>query len=133
MDKEWPSERVNFGGIFHQRNVNYSKETHEMIKSKIKHLFLLLFKSFSHFLNNFRYPCPSALMNEANLTMMQRSKINYFLRQGTALPQPEMPTRKLPSEEYEMRRAREIMDRSRVVRRRSLDTIMKSGVFEIER
>ena len=72
-------------------------------------------------------------MNEAHLTMMQRNKINYFLRQGSSLPQPEMPTRKLPSEEYEMRRAREIMDRSRVVRKRSLDTIKKSGVFEIER
>lgn len=75
----------------------------------------------------------SALMSESHLTMMQRNKINYFLRQGSALPQPEMPTRKLPSEEYEMRRAREIMDRSRVVRKRSLDTIKKSGVFEIER
>lgn len=64
---------------------------------------------------------------------MQRNKINYFLRQGSALPQPEMPTRKLPSEEYELRRAQEIMDRSRVVRKRSLDTIKKSGVFEIER
>lgn len=72
-------------------------------------------------------------MSESHLTMMQRNKINYFLRQGSALPQPEMPTRKLPSEEYEMRRAREIMDRSRVVRKRSLDTIQKSGVFEIER
>lgn len=65
--------------------------------------------------------------------MMQRNKIDYFLRSGSALPQPEMPTRRLPSEEYEMRRARELMDRSRVVRKRSQDTIMKSGVFEIER
>lgn len=65
--------------------------------------------------------------------MMQRNKINYFLREGAALPQPEMPMRRLPAEEYEMRRAREMMDRSRVVRKRSLDTIKKSGVFEIER
>lgn len=72
-------------------------------------------------------------MNEAHLTMMQRNKINYFLREGAALPQPEMPMRRLPAEEYEMRRAREMMDRSRVVRKRSLDTIKKSGVFEIER
>lgn len=35
MDKiEWPSERVSHGGIFHQRSVNYSKETHNMIKSE---------------------------------------------------------------------------------------------------
>lgn len=72
-------------------------------------------------------------MNEANLTMMQRNKINCFLRQGSALPQLEMQRRKLPSEEYEMRRAREIMDKSRVVRKRSWETIAKSGVFEIER
>lgn len=72
-------------------------------------------------------------MNEARLTILQRNKINYFLRQGSSLPQPEMPQRKLPSEEYELRRAREIMDRSRVVRKRSLETIKKSGVFEMER
>jgi len=72
-------------------------------------------------------------MGEANLTMMQRNKINYFLRQGSALPQLEMQKRRLPSEEYELRRAREIMDRSRVVRKRSWETIAKSGVFEIER
>ncbi|KAG5672138.1 hypothetical protein PVAND_002292 [Polypedilum vanderplanki] len=102
----WPSERVQHGGIFHQRNVNYSQETHDMIRS---------------------------LMNEAKLTMMQRNKINYFLRQGSALPQLEMQRRKLPSEEYEMRRAREIMDRSRVVRKRSYETIVKSGIFEVEK
>lgn len=72
-------------------------------------------------------------MDETRLTMMQRNKINYFLREGSALPQPSMPERKLPSEEYEMRRARELMERSRMVRRRSLDTIKKSGVFEMER
>lgn len=64
---------------------------------------------------------------------MQRNKINYFLREGSSLPQPEMPKRKLPSEEYELRRAQEIMNRERVVRKRSLDTIKKSGVFNIER
>lgn len=72
-------------------------------------------------------------MTEAKLTMMQRNKINYFLRQGSALPTPEMQKRKLPSEEYEMRRARELMDRSRVVRKRSWETIVKSGIFEVER
>ncbi|CAG9808601.1 unnamed protein product [Chironomus riparius] len=107
MEKmSWPSERIAHGGIFHQRNVNYSRETNDMIKT---------------------------LMSEANLTMMQRNKINYFLRQGSALPQLEMQKRRLPSQEYELRRAREIMDRSRVVRKRSWETIAKSGVFEIER
>jgi hypothetical protein len=72
-------------------------------------------------------------MNEAQLTMMQRNKINYFLRQGSALPQLEMQKRRLPSEEYEMRRAREIMDRSRVVRKRSYETIVKSGIFEVDK
>lgn len=72
-------------------------------------------------------------MTEAKLTMLQRNKINYFLRENAQLPQPKMRKNKLPSEEYELRRAREIMDRNRVVRKRSLDTILKSGVFEIER
>lgn len=72
-------------------------------------------------------------MTEAKLTMMQRNKINYFLRENAQLPQPEMRQHRLPSEEYEMRRAKEIMDRNRVVRKRSLDTILSSGVFEMER
>ena len=72
-------------------------------------------------------------MKEANMTMMQRDKINYFLRSGSSLPQPEMPNRKLPSEEYEMKRAMELMERSRVVRKRSLDTIKQSGVFEVQK
>lgn len=65
--------------------------------------------------------------------MLQRNKINYFLRENAQLPQPEMRRNRLPTEEYELRRAREIMDRSRVVRKRPLDTILKSGVFEVER
>ena len=72
-------------------------------------------------------------MTEAKLTMMQRNKINYFLRENAQLPQPEMRHHRLPSEEYELRRAKEIMDRNRVVRKRPLTTILKSGVFEMER
>lgn len=53
MDNEWPSERVNFGGIFHQRNVNYSKETHEMMKSKSNSFFAS--NSISNFLRNFLF------------------------------------------------------------------------------
>lgn len=59
MDKfEWPSERVVHGGIFHQRNVNYSKETHEMMKSKVKSFFigdnfLISFSSCPHAQNSF--------------------------------------------------------------------------------
>lgn len=29
---DWPSERIPHGGIFHQSKVNYSKDTHNMIK-----------------------------------------------------------------------------------------------------
>jgi hypothetical protein len=72
-------------------------------------------------------------MSEAKLTMLQRKKINCFLRQGSALPQPKIPRRQLPSEEYELRQAQELMERSRVMRRRSLDTIMKSGAFTAEK
>lgn len=67
------------------------------------------------------------------MTMMQRNKINYFLRENAQLPQPEMRHYRLPSEEYELKRAKEIMDRNRVVRKRPLESILKSGVFEIER
>ena len=31
---DWPSERIPHGGIFHQSKVNYSKDTHNMIKGK---------------------------------------------------------------------------------------------------
>lgn len=31
----WPSNNVVQGGAFHQRHVNYSPATHDMIKSKI--------------------------------------------------------------------------------------------------
>lgn len=72
-------------------------------------------------------------MSEAKLTMLQRNKINYFLRQGSALPQPQIPRRQLPSEEDELRRAQEIMERSRVMRRRPLDSIIKSGAFDVEK
>lgn len=157
MDKiiDWPSERVPQGGIFHQRNINYSKETHEMIKSNdekmMRNFFNSLVASYFHFLLfscaflylffisslsfqlNLRPVRSSDLMSEAKLTMLQRKKINCFLRQGSALPQPKIPRRQLPSEEYELRQAQEMMERSRVMRRRSLDTIMKSGAFSAEK
>lgn len=167
MDKiiEWPSERVSQGGIFHQKNINYSKETHEMIKSNDEKMTINFFNShFAYFRPlisitfTFFFVClrwllsdlllivckhppprptsnlrPSDLMSEAKLTMLQRNKINYFLRQGSALPQPQIPRRQLPSEEDELRRAQEIMERSRVMRRRPLDSIIKSGAFDVEK
>jgi hypothetical protein len=160
MDKiiDWPSERVPQGGIFHQRNINYSKETHEMIKSNDEKMMRNFFNSlvsyflysvpftssFSRLCIHFFFLLPlslslslnlrsSDLMSEAKLTMLQRKKINCFLRQGSALPQPKIPRRQLPSEESELRRTQEIMERSRVMRRRSLDTIMKSGAFVEEK
>lgn len=57
MDKiEWPSERVSHGGIFHQRNVNYSKETHEMIKSEKK----IPISAFPSFISDPRPSAPSS-------------------------------------------------------------------------
>lgn len=72
-------------------------------------------------------------MSEAKLTMLQRNKINYFLRQGSALPQPQIPRRRLAAEEDELRRAQAIMERSRMMRRRPLDLIVKSGAFETDK
>lgn len=35
MDQiEWPSERVPQGGLFHPPRVEYSKDTHDLIKGK---------------------------------------------------------------------------------------------------
>jgi hypothetical protein len=72
-------------------------------------------------------------MDEAKVTMMQRNKINYFLRNGESLPQPKMQQRTISSEEFEMKRAQEILSRSRVARKRSLDTIIQSGDFQREK
>lgn len=103
---DWPSDRIPQGGAFHTPRVNYSKETHDMIK---------------------------LLMQESNLTMLQRNKINYHLRNGDFLPNPKMQSRVIPAELNEMKRAEQIINKSRVARKRTLETIEQSGVFKCEK
>ena len=103
---DWPSDRISKGGIFHTPKVNYSKETHDMIK---------------------------LLMQESNLTMLQRNKINYHLRNGDFLPNPKMQSRAIPSNQNDQRIAEAIINKSRVARKRTLETIEQSGVFNREK
>ena len=72
MEKmSWPSERIAHGGIFHQRNVNYSRETNDMIKSKEEtenasgvHLFLMSLILFFYFSSTAYYLPSSISTNE---------------------------------------------------------------------
>lgn len=99
---EWPSTRVPQGGMFHIPKVQYSKDTQELMK---------------------------ILMEEAHLTMMQRKKLNYHLRNGDPLPQSNQRESNLVSDDENMQAYR-IMMRVRNSRRRSLEVIKASGVYE---
>lgn len=68
-------------------------------------------------------------MEEQKLTMFQRNKVNYHLRNGDPLPAPKQT--KVP--DYEEELAYEIMHRAKIAQKRSLDTIKASGAFEIEK
>lgn len=72
-------------------------------------------------------------MEEQKLTMLQRNKVNYHLRNGDSLP----PTKAYEPEKsptYEDRLAFEIMNRAKTAaRRRSFEAIQASGAFEIEK
>lgn len=75
-------------------------------------------------------------MEEQHLTMFQRNKVNYHLRNGDPLPPPQPPKyERLPhhQQDYEDQLAMEIMMRAKTARKRSLDNIKASGAFEIEK
>lgn len=97
---DWPSDRVAQGGFLHNPKVNYSKETMNLLK---------------------------VLMEESRLTMMQRKKIDYHLRNGDPLPIPREPKHRLSCStvpnEY----------RAKSCRRRTLDSIIASDAFNIEK
>lgn len=102
---EWPSTRIPQGGIFHPPKVQYSKDTHDLMK---------------------------VLMEEANLTMMQRKKLNYHLRSGDPLPPPNQNESNLMNDDENMQ-AYNIMMRVRNSRRRGLDEIKASGAYDKEK
>lgn len=97
---DWPSERVQQGGIFHSHKVNYSPQTQQLLK---------------------------LLMEESRLTMLQRKKINYHLRNGEPLPifpENKKPPKADPAPSHL---------RARSCRRRTLDAIKESDAFNIEK
>lgn len=71
-------------------------------------------------------------MEESKLTMLQRNKINYALRSGTSLPKTLNETGRDDSQ-----LSKEIALKDNVApsspRRRSLNTILKSGAYERDR
>lgn len=77
-------------------------------------------------------PCFAVLMEEQRLTMSQRNKVNYHLRNGDPLPPPRKPQRER-QQDYEDRLALEIMQRAKSSRKRTLDLIQASGDLEIEK
>ncbi|XP_018569045.1 UPF0193 protein EVG1 homolog [Anoplophora glabripennis] len=94
---EWPSRNVAHGGILHAHKVSYSPETHKFLK---------------------------LLMDESKMTMMQRNKLNYYLRNGEPLPS----ARKISS--GSKLNVPLVTIRPGSSKRRSRDTIIKSGVYE---
>lgn len=71
-------------------------------------------------------------MAEQKLTMFQRNKVNYHLRNGEPLP----PTKVYEQEKqngYVDRLAYEIINRAKTARRRTLESIKASGAFELEK
>lgn len=72
-------------------------------------------------------------MEEQKLTMFQRNKVNYHLRNGEPLPPPRMPPAPEKSHDYEEQLAYEIMMRAKTARKRSLDAIRATGAYDIQK
>lgn len=71
-------------------------------------------------------------MEEQKLTMFQRNKVNYHLRNGDPLPPPRtIQPEKSP--DYEERLAFEIMLRAKSARKRTLETIKANGAYTIDK
>lgn len=71
-------------------------------------------------------------MEEQKLTMFQRNKVNYNLRNGEPLPPPRKPTNDRQFD-YEDQLAFDIMQRAKSARKRTLNVIRASGAFETEK
>ncbi|KAJ8923380.1 hypothetical protein NQ315_001938 [Exocentrus adspersus] len=97
---EWPSRNVVHGGVLHAAKASYSPETHKFIK---------------------------LLMEESNLTTMQRNKVNYYLRNGEPLPSIRSSSSRHKSN------LPPVTIRPGSSKRRSRETIINSGVYEREK
>ncbi|EFA09132.2 UPF0193 protein EVG1 homolog [Tribolium castaneum] len=100
---QWPSRNVQMGGILHPAKANYSPETHQFLR---------------------------VLMDESKLTMMQRKKFDYCLRNGEPLP---LPTNRSCDSITPRKKPPKVLIRPGTSKRRSLDTIHKSGAYEREK
>lgn len=98
---DWPSSRVAQGGLFHTAKPKYTKQTQDLIK---------------------------VLMEEAKLTILQRNRINYHLRNGEPLPPP-----KEPKFEQEYSNFLPMAIPRKNIKKRSLSTIIESGAFDVEK
>ncbi|XP_066246066.1 UPF0193 protein EVG1 homolog [Euwallacea similis] len=96
---EWPSRNIHQGGILHPAKATYSPETHQFLK---------------------------VLMEESKLSMMQRKKVNYFLRNGEPLPTLGSWSRNRRS------KILEVTIRPGSSKKRSRDDIVSSGAYERE-
>lgn len=68
------------------------------------------------------------------MTMFQRDKVKYYLRNGDPLPLPKISQKKYTAEQqYEDQLASQIIMRAKSARKRSLDMIKASGAFEHEK
>lgn len=65
-------------------------------------------------------------MDESKMSMMQRNKLNYYLRNGEPLP----PVRRISNSKSNVP---PVIIRPGSSKRRSRDTIIKSGVYEREK
>lgn len=66
-------------------------------------------------------------MEEQKMTMFQRNKVEYFLRNGTPLPPPSVPEK--PTENGSKFHGM----RAKTAIKRSLETIQASGAFKYEK
>lgn len=124
---DWPSPRVAQGGLFHTPKARYTKETQDLIKGKAMIRSNCMSGTFSD-QSLSSHVCPLVLMEEAKLTILQRNKINYHLRNGEPLPVP-----KEPKFEQEYSNFLPMAIPRKNIKKRSLNTIIESGAFDVEK
>lgn len=73
-------------------------------------------------------------MDEQKMTIFQRDKLKYYLRNGDPLPMPKLGPPKLTAQQqYENQLASQIIMRANSARKRTLNEIQASGAFQQEK
>lgn len=73
-------------------------------------------------------------MDEQKMTIFQRDKLKYYLRNGDPLPMPKFGPPKLTAQQqYENQLASQIIMRANSARKRTLNEIQASGAFQQEK